>query len=79
MELDKEKMDAWGIPVLKIHCAWGENELALREIWRFRPSEMLAAAGARNIEPLRGGDSPPGFPFMRWGRLGWGGMPRPRF
>ena len=25
-ELDKQKVDAWGIPVLKIRCAWGENE-----------------------------------------------------
>jgi choline dehydrogenase-like flavoprotein len=26
IELDKEKVDAWGIPVLKVHCAWSENE-----------------------------------------------------
>jgi choline dehydrogenase-like flavoprotein len=58
VELDKEKVDVWGIPVLQVHCAWGENELALRDDMAISASEMLAAAGARNIEPLRGGDSP---------------------
>ena len=58
VELDKEKVDAWGIPVLQIHCAWGENELALRDDMAISAAEMLAAAGARNIEPFRGSDSP---------------------
>src|SRR5947199_7018274 len=25
VEVDKEKLDAWGIPTLKIHCAWNDN------------------------------------------------------
>src|SRR6266851_3901650 len=28
VEIDKEKLDAWSIPTLKIHCDWSENELA---------------------------------------------------
>jgi choline dehydrogenase-like flavoprotein len=60
VELDQEKQDAWGIPVLKMSCAWGENELAMRKDMQIAAAEMLAAAGGRNIETFAG-DDPPGF------------------
>ena len=60
VELDKEKLDAWGIPVLKMSCTWGENELAMRKDMQIAAAEMLAAAGGRNIETFAG-DDPPGF------------------
>src|SRR6266496_4208620 len=41
VELDKGKVDAWGIPVLKIHCAWRENELAMRKDMSIAAAEML--------------------------------------
>jgi choline dehydrogenase-like flavoprotein len=66
VELDKEKVDAWGIPVLKVHCAWGENEYALRKDMAISATEMLATAGARNIEPMTG-DDPPGFSIHEMG------------
>ena len=66
VELDKEKVDAWGIPTLKIHCAWGENELALRKDMSISAAEMLAAAGAHDIEPFLG-DDPPGFAIHEMG------------
>ena len=66
LELDKEKLDAWGIPTLKIHCAWGENELALRKDMSISAAEMLAAAGAHDIEPFLG-DDPPGFALHEMG------------
>jgi choline dehydrogenase-like flavoprotein len=66
VELDKEKVDAWGIPVLKIHCAWGENEYALRKDMSITASEMLAAAGARDIQPFTD-DDPPGFSIHEMG------------
>ena len=28
-ELDPEKVDAWGIPVLRIDMTWGDNELRM--------------------------------------------------
>jgi len=52
IELDKEKKDAWGIPVLRIQCAWRENERAILKDMSIQAAEMLAAAGARNIEPF---------------------------
>jgi choline dehydrogenase-like flavoprotein len=51
VEIDNTKNDAWGIPVLKIHCAYGENELALMKDASIAAAEMLAAAGAREITP----------------------------
>jgi choline dehydrogenase-like flavoprotein len=49
VEVDKEKPDAWGIPTLKIHCDWSENELTMSRDIAVQAAEMLAAAGAKNI------------------------------
>jgi choline dehydrogenase-like flavoprotein len=49
VEIDKERVDAWGIPTLKIHCQWRENELTMSQDISIQAAEMLAAAGARNI------------------------------
>ena len=49
VELDSEVTDAWGIPALKIHCDWGENELEMRKDVMTTGAEMLEAAGAKNI------------------------------
>ena len=75
IELDKEKVDAWGIPVLKINCAWGANELALRKDMSITASEMLAAAGARDIDPFTY-DEPPGFSIHEMGTARMGRDPK---
>jgi glucoside 3-dehydrogenase (cytochrome c) catalytic subunit len=49
VEIDKDKLDAWGIPTLKIHYAWGDNEHAMSRDISTQAAEMLAAAGARDI------------------------------
>jgi choline dehydrogenase-like flavoprotein len=66
VELDKEKVDAWGIPVLKIHCAWSENEMALRKDMQITAAEMLAAAGGREIA-IFAEDNPPGLTIHEMG------------
>jgi len=66
VELDRDRVDAWGIPTLKIHSAWGENELALRKDMAFSAAEMLEAAGARDIKPFMD-DDPPGFSIHEMG------------
>jgi len=53
VEIDTEKVDAWGVPTLKIHCWWGENELAMHKDIAVQAAEMLAAAGAKNITVQR--------------------------
>ncbi len=48
--LDESITDKWGIPVLQIHCTWGENEFAMREDMKQSAAEMLDASGAKNIQ-----------------------------
>lgn len=66
VELDKSTVDAWGIPSLKIHCAFGENELAIRKDMSIAGAEMLSAAGATSIQPFMD-DDPPGFSVHEMG------------
>lgn len=75
IELDTAKVDAWGVPTLKIHCAWRENEHALRKDMSITGAEMLAAAGARDIEPFTD-DDPPGFSIHEMGTARMGRDPK---
>ncbi|HEY6554994.1 MAG TPA: GMC family oxidoreductase [Vicinamibacteria bacterium] len=49
VELDKNKVDAWGIPVLHISMAWSDNELKLVKDMSEEAAAMLEAAGAENV------------------------------
>jgi choline dehydrogenase-like flavoprotein len=75
VELDKDKLDAWGIPTLKIHSAWGENELALRKDMAVSAAEMLEATGAKDIRPFTD-DDPPGFSIHEMGTARMGKDPK---
>jgi choline dehydrogenase-like flavoprotein len=75
VEIDKNTVDAWGIPSLKIHCAFGENECALKQDMIVAGAEMLSAAGARSIEPLTN-DDPPGFSIHEMGTARMGRDPK---
>ncbi len=57
-ELNKEKLDAWGIPTLTIHCEWGDNEKAMSKDIAVQAAEMLAASGAREIGVYQDMSSP---------------------
>ncbi len=62
VEIDTKRVDAWGIPVLKVTMEWGDNE---KKLWRDgvqQGAEMLEAAGAKNITTTPDGRwSVPGF------------------
>ncbi len=75
VELNKELVDAWGIPTLKIHSAWGENELALRKDMALSAAEMLEGAGARDVRPFVD-DDPPGFSIHEMGTARMGRDPK---
>jgi choline dehydrogenase-like flavoprotein len=75
VELDKNKVDAWGIPSLKIHCVWSENERAIRKDMAVAAAEMLAAAGAHDIEPYAD-DDPPGHAIHEMGTARMGRDPK---
>jgi choline dehydrogenase-like flavoprotein len=47
--MDPEKTDKWGLPVLKIDCAIGENEQLMRRDMMNDLAEMLDACGAKNV------------------------------
>jgi choline dehydrogenase-like flavoprotein len=75
VEIDKSTVDAWGIPSLRIHCAFGENEFAIRKDMSIAGAEMLSAAGGRNIRPFMD-DDPPGFSVHEMGTARMGRDPK---
>jgi choline dehydrogenase-like flavoprotein len=52
LELDPETKDKWGIPALRIHAEWSDNEKQMLEDMSVTATEMLEAAGARDIQPF---------------------------
>jgi choline dehydrogenase-like flavoprotein len=52
-----DETDPWGIPQLRIHATWGENELKMREDMRAQAQEILERAGCEEVSSY---DSLPG-------------------
>ncbi len=75
VEINKAKLDAWGIPTLTIHCEWGENERAMSRDIATQAAEMLAAAGARNIT-VSSEMTPPGLSIHELGTARMGRDPK---
>jgi choline dehydrogenase-like flavoprotein len=48
--LDETKKDKWGLSVLKIDCATGENERLMRKDMANDMAEMLSATGVKDVE-----------------------------
>jgi choline dehydrogenase-like flavoprotein len=62
VELDPTgRVDVYGIPIIKIHMSWGENERAMIPDMAESAVEMMEAAGAKNIRPFQVGDRIPGY------------------
>ena len=74
VELDPDTTDAWGLPVLRIHCSWSDNEDQMREDMATQAAEMLEAAGATNINRFVN-ESPPGFCIHEMGTARMGRDP----
>lgn len=49
MTLDESEVDQWGMPMIRINCTWGDNELAMRKDMMEQAGEMLEAAGGTSI------------------------------
>ena len=75
IEIQKDKLDAWGIPTLKINCAWGANEHAMSQDIAVQAAEMLAAAGAKDIYVFQQ-ISPPGLAIHEMGTARMGRDPK---
>ncbi len=73
--IDPDVRDRWGIPVLRIHMQWVENERALLKDMAVTAAEMLEAAGAKDIE-LTQEDNPPGLTIHEMGTARMGRDPK---
>jgi choline dehydrogenase-like flavoprotein len=58
LEIDKNKTDIYGIPVLKIHMSNSANEDAMIKDMAESAGELLQAAGARNIRTFANPSAP---------------------
>ena len=50
VSIDETKKDKWGLPVLKIDCATGENERLMRHDMMNDMAEMLDRTGVKNVQ-----------------------------
>jgi choline dehydrogenase-like flavoprotein len=58
ISLDPVKKDKWGLPVLAIDCATGENERLMRVDMMNDMAEMLEAAGVKDVRVFDNGYHP---------------------
>ncbi|HEU5183609.1 MAG TPA: GMC family oxidoreductase [Gemmatimonadaceae bacterium] len=49
VSIDQTKTDKWGLPVLKIDCAIGENERLMRRDMKADMADMLEQCGVKNV------------------------------
>jgi choline dehydrogenase-like flavoprotein len=49
VSINKEKKDAYGLPILNIDAEWKENEKAMRKDIKESAAEMLEASGFKNV------------------------------
>jgi choline dehydrogenase-like flavoprotein len=75
VDLDPDEVDEWGIPVLRVHCEWGENEWALKRDAAITGAEMLDAAGCVEVGTFER-DSPPGLTIHEMGTVRMGKDPK---
>jgi choline dehydrogenase-like flavoprotein len=75
VELDPVQVDNWGIPTLRIHCTWGDNERTMLQDMAVTAAEMLEAGGATGIETFVE-DNPPGLTIHEMGTARMGSDPR---
>ena len=74
--LDPKVVDKFGIPVLRITMSWGENEKAMIPDMAVSATQMLEAAGAKNIEPFTVLDRVPGYGIHEMGTARMGHDPK---
>ena len=73
--LDPTEKDQWGLAIPRIHCAWGDNERAIREDVKAQTAAMLEAAGCTEVRTYDD-DGPPGFSVHEMGTARMGRDPK---
>jgi len=74
--IDPKLVDKFGIPVLRITMTWGENEKAMIPDMAVAATQMMEAAGAKNIEPFTVLDRIPGYGIHEMGTARMGRNPK---
>ncbi len=75
IELDPKLVDAWGIPALRVTCAYSDNEKKMLDDMVVGATEMFEAMGATNITPIKD-DNPPGLVIHETGTARMGRDPK---
>jgi choline dehydrogenase-like flavoprotein len=75
VEIDPRLVDAWGIPALRVHCTYGENEKRMLDDMVVGATEILEAIGATDIRPIKD-DNPPGLVIHETGTARMGRDPK---
>ncbi len=77
VSLNTNKIDQWGLPILKVDCEFKENELAMREDIMLTSHEMLEATGYQDITPFDDlATTPPGHCIHEMGTCRMGKDPK---
>jgi choline dehydrogenase-like flavoprotein len=76
VEIDPKVVDKFGIPVLHITMTWGENEKSMIPDMAMTATQMMEAAGAKNIEPFTALDRIPGYGIHEMGTARMGSDPK---
>ena len=74
--LNKNVTDVFGIPVLHIDVAWGENEKKMIRDMAVSAGEMLEASGAKNVSTFAHEDRVPGYGIHEMGSARMGSDPK---
>jgi choline dehydrogenase-like flavoprotein len=75
ISIDTQRTDRWGLPVLAIDCATGENERLMRRDMMNDLAEMLEAAGATDVS-VYDNDYAPGMGIHEMGTARMGRDPK---
>jgi choline dehydrogenase-like flavoprotein len=76
VRINKDVVDAWGVPVLHIDMTFGDNESEMVKDMGDTAEEMLRAAGAEDIRVNRGPVTVPGIIIHEVGTARMGNDPR---
>jgi choline dehydrogenase-like flavoprotein len=76
IEIDPDVKDMFGIPVVRFHMKYGENEMAMIKDMAETAAQMMEAAGAKNIQPYTVYDRQPGLGIHEVGIARMGNDPK---
>jgi choline dehydrogenase-like flavoprotein len=74
--LDPKQTDRWGIPILRVHAEFKENEKRMRKDMMNSSAEMLEASGAKDITTFDNQDAYPGLCIHEMGTARMGRDPK---